>query len=114
MTDPIQKAIEALEFYAKPDNWCLNTIGGDDCLFEQRAGATAQEALTALRAVAETHVLVPREPTGEMWSAGRKEFARFVTRIERVVRTEEAEVHTDCAPAEMYKAMIEAAQKGGE
>jgi hypothetical protein len=68
MTDPIQKAIDALGFYGNPDNWCLNTVEGYDYLCERRAGREA--------------FATPENQHGAVLD-------------------------------EVYKAMIEAAQKGG-
>lgn len=84
---PIQKAIEFLE-------WVVDELRNTQYTIKH---TEAVEALAALRAVNETHVMVPREPSEEMIDIGC--------------------CHTDLdgysTVVAVYTAMIEAAQKEG-
>jgi uncharacterized phage-like protein YoqJ len=85
MKDTIQKAIEeALEKLANEEfDWSADC--GGQLPYDEWVVHTAQKALAALRAVNETHVMVPVEPSEEMenafWDArkldGHKIFADF-------------------------------------
>ena len=54
-------------------------------------------------------VLVPKELTGEMWSAGRRAFVPCRTRIYNAKTTDEAFALDDVAPMEIYRATLSAA-----
>jgi len=108
---PIQKAIEALEVFAKvagitnfpnvpPDQiilWCRNDTHGDNLQITYADVIAANEALAALRAVNETHVLVKREPDAVMLEIGFGKMCNPFLGHDEV--------------RNVYKAMIEAAQK---
>jgi hypothetical protein len=91
---PIQKAIEAFDLLTR---MCVtHPEYNDTChgVFEA-ARVNANLALAALRAVNETHVMAPKEPSDEMCNAGWKEFDK------------------GWGAATVYKAMIAEAQKEG-
>lgn len=53
--------------------------------------------------------LLPREPTGEMWSNGRRVFANRAEESRAKDSHKSASVIADIAPAEIYEAMHDAA-----
>ena len=55
--------------------------------------------------------MVPREPTGEMWSVGRKQFSISHTLVTNATDLATAQAIADTAPNEIYRAMLAAVEK---
>lgn len=91
---PIQKAIEEALKKLSNEEFDWSADCGDQLPYDEWVVHIAQEALAALRAVNETHVMVPREPSEEMWEAVDKHIDEF-----------------GCLGSGWYQALIEAAQK---
>lgn len=62
-------------------------------------------------AVAAGMVVVPREPDGQMWAAGRSKFQEYANRIDDQHTHEGVSAIMDIAPAQIYRAMISASEE---
>lgn len=71
----------------------------------------AQGVLDAISAAG--RVIVPREPTGEMWAAGRSTFVVYANRVAGASTTVEAMAHEDVSPAQIFRAMCQVAPEVG-
>ena len=65
-----------------------------------------------LRELLKTHAIVPRESTGNMQAAGIFALDALNDKIEECETYEEVGAYVDDVPNAIYKAMIEASEKG--
>jgi hypothetical protein len=93
------------EFY-RPDQLSAEVKNDPFVTRVYSADQMRQAVLEAEQRVPEGFVLVPVEPDGNQWSAGRKVFIKFANLYEDAKTAEGASVWADVAGSDIYRAML--------
>ena len=100
--------VSALAEFMEDGRSC-NECGGEDFNLSVKTYNTIIAALKSQHVVSEGWVMVPKEPTAEMWSKGRFQFGKEECRCRTAKTNEFYQTVKDTAPTEIYKAMLAAA-----